>query len=139
MVVNTPDSDNVVVVKNSAGEYKLEDFSACKKPPKPDEKPKCWPQVGDEVLATNDYKLEARGLDGVNVWCLDSEGDYLTFNISELKKPPTPEEELKIKLKDNLVDTTIRFMSDDKNELPENAYFLVDVLMNKYDIKKKPE
>ena len=60
--------------------------------------PKEWPKVGDKVVTEGFYPLEVRGLDGANAWCLDSEGDYLTFNIDELKKPPTPEEELNEKL-----------------------------------------
>ena len=37
VVVNTPDSDNMIVVKGSMGEYLLADFSVCKKPLTPEE------------------------------------------------------------------------------------------------------
>ena len=44
-----------------------------------------WPQVGDEVLTANNYPLTVKGIDGIYAWCLDSEGDYLTFDIGQLK------------------------------------------------------
>lgn len=105
--------------------------------------PKEWPQVGDEVLTASKRKAKLIATHDYHAWVKYYEEDNTfslgTVTIATLSKPLTPEEELKIKLKDDLVDATIRFMSDDKNELPENAYFLVDTLMSKYEIKKKPE
>lgn len=61
-----------------------------------------WPQVGDVVKGPKDELLQVRGIDEAHIWCLDTELEYWTYHVSLLKKPPTPEEELREKLKEEL-------------------------------------
>lgn len=115
-------------------------------PPKDSEE---WPQVGDEVLydGSSDRFESIKGeVSKVIAKYSFESSDYITIKHrnegvfamvvgSWIKKPPTPEEELR----DDLIDMTIKSMSDDSYDLPHNAYYLVSALINKYDIKKKPE
>lgn len=124
-------TDSLVQIKKSDDESSI--FIYVNDPPKEPEH-KEWPQVGDEVLH-NGLKYITKGVDGFMVW-VESKwtGQYSTFNVTQLKKPPTPEEELAKELEKMVYDGM-----DNSYDLNHNCYYLVSGLMKKYDIKKKPE
>lgn len=105
-------------------------------PPKESEE---WPVVGSEVLTLSDSKAIVLAIDKDEAWVKYNDESnrygYASVRTATLKKPPTPEEDLR----DELIDMTIKSMSDDNYDLPHNAYYLVSAIMNKYNIKKKPE
>ena len=149
-------------ISESTAKNKGEKLITLPLPPKEPEV-KEWPQVGDIAIYSSHEKPmhhEDCNLDEhciVDTW---RNGDKLiviatvtihgkrtpvvqndrTQEVSSIrtkliKKPPTPEEELR----DELMDATIKSMSDDSYDLTHNAYYLISGLMKKYDIKKKPE
>ena len=98
-----------------------------------------WPQVGDEVSFPSGKgilvvdKPDKNGIIIVKSTDEDSIDEYKKVSLNALKKPLTPEE----KLRDELINTTIKVMSDDSYDLTHNAYYLISGLMKIYDIKKK--
>lgn len=74
-------------------------------PPKgEDMKSEEWPQVGDEVAWSP--RLSRKGIllnihEGM-AWIKDSYGEFVSIEVNKLKKPTTPEEELREKLKEEL-------------------------------------
>lgn len=105
----TNNTDSLVQIKKSEDESSV--FIYVNDPPKEPEiktpldfgavsdeklKPKCWPQVGDEVAWSP--KLSRKGTllnvyEGM-AWLKDSYGEFVSIEVNKLKKPPAPEEEL---------------------------------------------
>ena len=110
-------------------------------PPMSKENPETeeWPQVGDEVSFPSGKgvlvvdKPDKNGIIIVKSTDEDSIDEYKKVSLNALKKPLTGEEELR----DELINTTIKVMSDDSYDLTHNAYYLISGLMKIYDIKKK--
>lgn len=115
-------------------------------PPKPDqlknagdnlilgcEDSKCneWPQVGDEVQTSVGNGAIALGEDKNGMYIVMIDGCYRAMAIDALKKPKTPEEELR----DDLMDMATTAMSNNDFDLEHNCYYLVSGLMKKYNIK----
>lgn len=99
------------------------------------EKSKEWPAVGDEVLTKENRKATIIATHERFAWIENFEG-YLVevVNIDELKKPPTPEEELR--------DEIIKVIHDDVYGGmygKESFAVFADALMSKFEITKKPQ
>lgn len=123
-------TDSVVQVTKSDDESNIficvSDLPKGSEPKEPE--PKEWPQVGDDVAWSP--KLSRKGTllniyEGM-AWVRDSYGEFVSIEVDKLKKPLTPEEELTKEIEEML-------------SLTENAGLRVLLLMDKYDIKKKPE
>lgn len=97
-----------------------------------------WPQIGDEVLAPfNGNKVKATlcwqrvNIAGINVSLVFDDDSRAFWCASEdLSKPKTPEEELRDELSDIIKDLI-------NIDASNNAF--VDMLIDKYNITKKPK
>ena len=87
-----------------------------------------WPQVGDKVCWSNGcYKGVVKARHWNDLWVMESCGEFSTLYIDDVSKPKTPEEELR-----DDIEYAIHHFEGDK--VAGRKW-----LMNKYDIKKKPQ
>ena len=99
-------------------------------PPKEPE-PKEWPQVGEDVSFPSGFgvvaiaKPDSSGVIIIESKNADSKGEYKRVALSAITKP-THEETLRNELQNTLADSS-------------DVIGAVNLLMSKYDIKKKPE
>ena len=89
-----------------------------------------WPKVGDTVQTSSGKGFVMMAPDNHGLYVIDIKGYHSLLSINELKKPKTPEEEFR----DELSSTINESINMDASN---NAF--VDMLMDKYDIKKKPQ
>ncbi|ANI22059.1 hypothetical protein PP586_gp42 [Pseudoalteromonas phage vB_PspS-H40/1] len=87
-----------------------------------------WPCVNDEVLTSDGNGVVRLLPDSKGYYVVSVNGEYYQYQIDELSKPKTPEEELR----------------DDVAQLIDGAAiieskFLARALMAKYNITKKPQ
>lgn len=93
-----------------------------------------WPQFGDEVVWGDlTHKGVVKSISDGFAWIKRDSGEYTTVYISSLKKPKTPEDELR----DDIVWLTIKHMENKSYPIENNAYYLFSDLMGKYNITKK--
>lgn len=93
-----------------------------------------WPQVGDEVITNSGRKAKILGKHKGNLWIEYSESEiHNTICESDIRKPKTPEEELR----DELMEMATTAMSDKSFDLAHNCYYLVSGLMHKYKIEPR--
>ena len=96
-----------------------------------------WPQAGDEVEFPSGKgtlvvsKPDEQGI--VIVESLDSDlgSVYKRVSLKALKKPKTPEEELR----DDIIELTLKHMENTSHPVEANAYYLFSDLISKYSIK----
>ena len=87
-----------------------------------------WPQVGDKVCWSNGcYSGVVKARHWNDLWVMESDGEFSTLYIDDVSKPKTPEDELR----EDLVILACSNSIDYQNK--------IDVFLNKYDIKKKPQ
>ena len=99
------------------------------------DKCKEWPCVNDEVL-TSDGKGVVKLLpDSKGYYVVSVNGEYYQYQIDELSKPKTPEEELR----DEISDLAFNQFNDDSYDLMHNSYYLAEQFISKYNITKKPQ
>lgn len=99
------------------------------------DKCKEWPCVNDEVL-TSDGKGVVRLLsDSKGYYVVSVDGEYYQYQIDELSKPKTPEQELRDELKE-IIHTA---MTNNFGFLNGTDSKLVDYMIDSYNITKKPQ
>lgn len=109
-----------------------------------------WPKIGDEVLIYSKFRrlAEIKGKavkvigkcnhsDGSTIITVEhsSLGVFAVAEGSWIKKPKTPEEELR----DDIIDLTLSHMENKSHPIEANAYYLFSDLIDKYNITKKPQ
>lgn len=92
-----------------------------------------WPQIGDEVQTSDGVGIVELLPDTKGYYVVSVDGEYYQYQIDELSKPKTPEDELR----DDIVWLTIKHMENKSYPIENNAYFLFNDLMGKYNITKK--
>lgn len=92
-----------------------------------------WPQIGDEVQTSDGVGIVELLPDTKGYYVVSVGGEYYQYQIDELSKPKTPEDELR----DDIVWLTIKHMENKSYPIENNAYFLFNDLMGKYNITKK--
>ena len=97
-----------------------------------------WPQIGDEVCWSNGKrKGELKSICDGWAWIKDDGGEFVSLMAKFIKKPKTPEEELR----DNL-ESEIKSMVNFTNYNPRKiAEWIIGGEIDglSYDIKKKPQ
>lgn len=97
-----------------------------------------WPQIGDEVCWSNGKrKGELKSICDGWAWIKDDGGEFVSLMAKFIKKPKTPEEELR----DNL-ESEIKSMVNFTNYNPRKiAEWIIggEIEGLSYDIKKKPQ
>lgn len=98
-----------------------------------DDKCKEWPCVNDEVL-TSDGKGVVRLLsDSKGYYVVSINDEYYQYQLYQLEKPKTPEQELR----DELVELALSHIENKEHPIEANAYYLVSEIIEKYI--KKPQ
>lgn len=73
--------------------------------------------------------------DSKGYYVISIKDEYYQYQLDELLKPKTPEQELL----DEISDLAFNQFNDDSYDLTHNAYYLAEKLISKYYIKKKPQ
>lgn len=94
-----------------------------------------WPKVGDEVEVSTGVGVIVLGPDNGGIYVIDINGDYAVRDIDGIKKPKTPEQELR----DDIADLAFNQFNNDSYDLTHNSYYLASLLIDKYKITKKCE
>ena len=94
-----------------------------------------WPCVGDEVCWSNGKrKGELKSICEGWAWIKDDSGEFVSLMSKYIKKPKTPEEELR----DDIVQTIHNDIYHGLYEKQQLEVF-ANTLMSKYNITKKPQ
>lgn len=93
-----------------------------------------WPQVGDEVETSDGNGVVKLLADSKGYYVVSVNDEYYQYQIDELSKPKTPEEELR----DEIIEVI-------NNDVYKGVYskeilsVFADALMSKFEITKKPQ
>lgn len=123
--VNTPEEDFEMkqIEKNNGDNLMFGCADKCEE----------WPCVGDDVL-TSDGKGVVKLLpDSKGYYIVSVDGEYYQYQLYELEKPKTPEQELR----DELVELALSHIENKEHPIEANAYYLVSEIIEKYI--KKPQ
>jgi len=91
-----------------------------------------WPMVGSKVNWGNTSKGEVKSISDGFAWVKTNGGDYHTVYVSSLKKPKTPEEELR-----DDIELIIKESLDEDYSPSANAEHIASEMLDKYNITKK--
>lgn len=96
------------------------------------EESKCkeWPCVNDEVLTSDGNGMVKLLPDSKGYYVVSINGEYYQYQIDELSKPKTPEEELR----DELID-----LIENTADVGASTEELVETMFSLYNITKKPQ
>lgn len=96
-------------------------------PPKAETEPKESVEVGDTVTwDCNTYKGRVMAIDGDNAWCMRDSGYYYTIKLDRIQKPKSEAEILRDELGECI-------------KVHSSSEGLINDLVNKYNITKKPQ
>jgi len=120
--VNTPEEDFEMtqVAKNNGDNLIFGDADKCKE----------WPCVNDEVETDDGVGVVKLMQDVRGYYVVSVNGEYYQYQIDELSKPKTPEQELR----DELISAM-----DNSNTAFQYAEYLAKYLLDQYTLTKKPQ
>ncbi|QDP46629.1 MAG: hypothetical protein Tp1137MES00d2C23059491_48 [Prokaryotic dsDNA virus sp.] len=99
-----------------------------------------WPQVGDEVVwDKNDYKGIVKAISEQKAWCRLNNGLYYTISFDRLKKPKTPEEELRDEVTELVWKANDLWTNTKAVQQVSVQEFVAAKIIGKYNITKKPQ
>lgn len=98
-----------------------------------------WPCVNDEVLTSDGNGVVKLLPDSKGYYVVSINGEYYQYQLYELEKPKTTEQELRDEII-NCIHNHNEIWRDNNNEMEVSVYeFVGDALLSKYNITKKPQ
>lgn len=98
-----------------------------------------WPKVGSSVEWGHTGKGEVKSLSDGFAWIKLDNKDYTTVYVSSLRKPKTPEEELRDEIFDAVSSRIESALELDVMPRQQLSSLITSSLMRDYDITKKPQ
>lgn len=100
-----------------------------------------WPKVGSSVEWGHTGKGEVKSLSDGFAWIKLDNKDYTTVYVSSLRKPKTPEQELRDELVEFIDESNQMWVKKDRGNIDSTTVFefISDALLSRFEITKKPQ